>query len=220
MKTTIRSLQRLRLKFKNKVWVLCHGVFDILHPGHIRHLEWAKQQGDVLIVSLTPDDQVQKGPGRPHFSLKYRVMVVDALQVVDYVVTSRNADAIEIIEKLKPTIYVKGPDIQREPTEAFKREAELVEKLGGKILFSPNDVEFHSTDILNGAKNEETKPKRLQITPSPGKGKSVAKGRKNRTHHRRSRTHQGVQHEVRVLLQPTPGESGTGMVQEDDRGDV
>ena len=176
MKSTVRSLQNLRVRFKNKIWVLCHGVFDILHPGHIRHLEWAKKQGDLLVVSFTPDHEVQKGPGRPHFSLKYRMMVVDALQVVDYVVACKTADAIQIIEKLRPDIYVKGPDIKREPTEAFKREKKLVKLLGGKVLFSPNDVEFHSTDILNGEKREGTGSRKLKITPSPGKGKSVAKG--------------------------------------------
>ena len=174
MKKSITTLSRFRKTFSKETWVLCHGVFDILHPGHIRHLEWAKKQGSVLIVSLTADDQVQKGPGRPHFSLYYRMMVVDALQAVDYVVAAKSADAIDVIEKLRPDIYVKGPDIKRNPTAAFIREKDLVKSYGGKVLFSPDDVEFHSTDILNGEKDAGSR--KLKITPSPGKGKSMAEG--------------------------------------------
>lgn len=126
-----------------KSWVLCHGVFDGIHPGHLRHLEWAKQQGDILVVSVTPDHAVQKGAGRPHFNHEYRLQLVASLNCVDYTVLNDSVDAVGVLSELQPDVYVKGPDIQREPTEAFAREAAYVTTYGGVVRFSPTDVEMH-----------------------------------------------------------------------------
>lgn len=130
-------------------WVVCHGVFDILHLGHIAHLEWAKGQGDFLIVSVSPDRAVQKGPGRPHFSQEHRCRQVAALQVVDLVLPNPEVDAVTLLDALKPAVYVKGPDIERSPTLAFLREKEFVVKHGGECRFSPSEPEYHSTDLVD-----------------------------------------------------------------------
>ena len=129
----------------NPIIVLCHGCYDILTVSHIRHLEFAKSRGDLLIVSVTADIYVNKGTNRPHFKDEHRAKMVSALNCVDYVTVSRFETAIPVIEALKPHVYVKGLDTKE--SEIFKREREAVEKHGGRILFSPNVWEQHTSDV-------------------------------------------------------------------------
>ena len=90
--------------------VLCHGVFDLLHYGHVRYFEAAKRFGDRLTVSITSDRFIKKGPGRPHFPAEIRKKMLESLDCVDSVVISDSPTAVEIIETYKPDFYVKGPD--------------------------------------------------------------------------------------------------------------
>jgi len=111
----IISLDRLgevcaELKAQGKTIAHCHGCFDLLHPGHIKHFESAKKAADVLVVTLTQDKFVNKGPGRPVFNEQIRAETIAALQVVDYVAINHWATAIETIAIVKPDLYVKGPD--------------------------------------------------------------------------------------------------------------
>src|SRR3990167_3321379 len=92
--------------------VQCHGVFDLLHIGHIKHLQSAKKYGDILIVTLTPDHYVNKGPGRPRFTAALRAEAIAALDCVDYVVINKWPTAIEAIQHIKPAVYVKGSEYQ------------------------------------------------------------------------------------------------------------
>ena len=94
----------------NKTIVLCHGVFDLLHIGHIKHFEEAKNFGDVLIVTITPDQFVNKGPNRPAFNTNLRLEALQALGCVDYVSVNKWSNAIQTNKTLKPNIYRKGPD--------------------------------------------------------------------------------------------------------------
>ena len=96
----------------NKRIVQCHGVFDLLHIGHIKHLHQAKTFGDVLIVTLTADQYVNKGPGKPYFSEYLRAEALSALSCVDYVVINHHPTAIEAISEIKPDYYVKGIEYQ------------------------------------------------------------------------------------------------------------
>jgi len=140
------------LRQKGKTIVHCHGVFDQLHPGHIRHLMAAKHEGDVLIVTVTPDRFVNKGPGRPVFNEALRAESIAALECVDYVAINEWPAAVEAIMKLKPHVYVKGSDyIHREndPTGGIYKEEEAVKSIGGRIHFT-NELSFSSTELLNG----------------------------------------------------------------------
>ena len=85
-----------------KKLVLCHGVFDLLHIGHIRYFEQAKKYGDILIVTVTPDRFVNKGPERPAFPENLRAEAIAALDVVDYVAINEWPTAVETIHILKP----------------------------------------------------------------------------------------------------------------------
>ncbi|MCA9472060.1 MAG: PfkB family carbohydrate kinase [Nitrospirales bacterium] len=151
-----RSLEDLsalldEARLQGKTIVHCHGVFDLLHVGHIRHLEEAKALGDVLIVTVTPDCYVNKGPHRPAFQQDLRIESIAALDAVDYVAVNRWETAENAIKILKPDIYVKGPDYgQGRPdlTGGLSKEEDAVESVGGRLEIT-NTVQYSSTSLLN-----------------------------------------------------------------------
>ena len=157
MKQKIFSIEDLRKvlnkkkKSKGKKIVLCHGVFDLLHVGHIKHFKDAKNFGDVLVVSLTPDIYVNKGPGRPSFNEKLRLQAIAALEVVDYVCLNSTPTAVNPIKKLKPNIYCKGPDYKNQQNDTsgnIKAEINAVKKIGGKTIFTES-MTFSSSKLIN-----------------------------------------------------------------------
>src|SRR5437763_8970934 len=99
-----------RARSQGRKVVLAHGVFDILHIGHKRHLELGKRNGELLLVTVTTDRHVNKGPGRPVFSETLRAEMLAGLEIVDYVGISPNPSAEHIIEKIQPNIYLKGSE--------------------------------------------------------------------------------------------------------------
>ena len=102
------------IKSKKKI-VMCHGVFDILHLGHIKHFEEAKSLGDILIISVTSNKYVNKGFERPYFDLKTRMETLSSLSCVDYVIASDFPTAERNLNLIKPSFYVKGPDYKKKP---------------------------------------------------------------------------------------------------------
>src|SRR5689334_11042016 len=101
--TTIAGLHK-----DGKKVVHCHGVFDLLHIGHIKHLEAARQHGDRLVVTITPDRFVNKGPHRPAFPERLRAEALASLACVDFVGINEWPTAVETIKRLKPNFFVKG----------------------------------------------------------------------------------------------------------------
>ena len=156
MKEKIVSIERVskisnQQKQKGKIVVLCHGVFDLLHIGHIKHFQEAKALGDFLIVTVTPDEYVNKGLNRPAFTTRLRLEALAALQSVDYVVENKWPDAVNTISTIKPSIYFKGPDYkdnESDITGMIKKEAKAVKSAKGKILYS-SDITFSSSTLLN-----------------------------------------------------------------------
>jgi len=140
-----------KLKGGNKKVVHCHGVFDLLHIGHIKHFEEAKTFGDVLIVSITPDEYVNKGPGRPAFTSRLRLQALAALEFVDFVVVNNRPTAVELIKELKPDLYCKGPDYKEhldDITGKIDEEEDAVISVGGRIVYT-DDETFSSSSLLN-----------------------------------------------------------------------
>lgn len=141
-----------KLRMHGKRIILSHGVFDLLHPGHIRHLHSAKKQGDVLVVSITADAYVRKGPGRPIFNQVLRAETLSALEVVDYVCVVHEYNAIACIQKLRPHIYVKGFEYHEpsgDPTGEIVEEEKAVRAVGGEMFFTSDEVVFSSTKLIN-----------------------------------------------------------------------
>ena len=127
-------------------WVLCHGCWDLLHLGHVRHLEAAKAFGDILVVTVTPDKFVNKGPARPVFNENDRAEMLVALRCVDYVAINLWPTAAETIKQLRPNIYCKGSDTLRDWKE-HPAETDAVNSVGGKMVFTETPA-MHTTDIL------------------------------------------------------------------------
>jgi rfaE bifunctional protein nucleotidyltransferase chain/domain len=131
--------------------VHCHGVFDLVHIGHLRHFKAARELGDVLIITLTADPYVNKGPLRPIFTEALRAEALADLSYVDYVAINPHASAIEAIKAIAPTWYVKGQDYKArlETTGSkLKGEVEAVRACGGDIYFT-EDIQFSSSALIN-----------------------------------------------------------------------
>jgi rfaE bifunctional protein nucleotidyltransferase chain/domain len=130
---------------------LCHGVFDVLHLGHVRHLEIGHREADILMVTLTGDQFVNKGPGRPVFSEGLRAEMLAALSCVDYVAINQSPTAEPVLEVVRPSLYVKGgeyEDAANDITGKITSEQEVVERHGGRVLFT-HDITFSSSSIIN-----------------------------------------------------------------------
>lgn len=152
-KITFREEIRPKLKKEGKTIALCHGVFDLVHPGHIIHLQQARQMADILVVSITAAEYVRKGPGRPYFNDEMRLKVLEALECVDYVMLSEGYTVDDIVESVKPDLYIKGEEYARESddvTGKITAERELVEQHGGKVAYTTGQV-FSSTKLINTA---------------------------------------------------------------------
>lgn len=131
--------------------VHCHGTFDLMHAGHIRHLQQARKLGDILIVTLTADAYVRKGPGRPVFGEMLRAESVAALGCVDYVHVNHAVTAINLIDAIRPDLYVKGSDYvdaNADLTGNIRDEVDAVRHAGGDVHFT-DDITFSSTHLLN-----------------------------------------------------------------------
>ncbi|MDA9990846.1 PfkB family carbohydrate kinase [Paracoccaceae bacterium] len=143
LKVTIGGFGR-----ENKV-ILCHGVFDIVHPGHIRHLAYAKSKADILIVSITCDNWVDKGAYRPHVPQNLRALSLAALDMVDYVIIDDNEKPLENLYKLQPDYFAKGFEYSGQLPEATEEEMLVVNNYGGSLVFTPGDVVYSSSKLIN-----------------------------------------------------------------------
>ena len=140
-----------KLRGEGKRLVQCHGTFDLVHPGHIVHLEDAKKLGDVLVVTVTDEKHVNKGPGRPYFNDALRARTLAALECVDYVVLVPHTAAVEAIETVKPNIYCKGTeyaDAANDVTGNIHDDVATAQKHGGEVCYL-GEVVFSSTRLIN-----------------------------------------------------------------------
>ncbi|OSM04218.1 PfkB family carbohydrate kinase [Magnetofaba australis] len=150
------SLERLseiteQAKRNGKRVVQCHGTFDLLHPGHMRHLERAASEGDMLVVTITADRFVNKGPNRPAFPEQLRAESLAQLACVDWVAVNHDFTAVPAITKVRPDIYVKGQDYkvaESDITGNILLEKNAVEAHGGRILFT-EEIVFSSSSLIN-----------------------------------------------------------------------
>ncbi len=144
------SIVSQKLKIKGKKIGLCHGVFDVLHAGHISHFEEVIKKCDVLFITVTEDKYVNKGPNRPINKHFFRAKVLNSLKMVDYVGINYSPDAIKSINAIKPDIYFKGKDYKSKSdlTKRLDKEIDAVKKYGGKIIFTESPLKS-STEIIN-----------------------------------------------------------------------
>ena len=137
------------LKSQGKKIVHCHGCFDMMHPGHIKYFQASKKMGDVLVVTVTPDRFVDKGPTRPVINQSLRAESIAALECVDYVAINNWPTAEETLLLLRPTYYVKGQEFEKQEDETgkFQKEFAVLKAIGAEMRFT-HEIVFSSTDLL------------------------------------------------------------------------
>jgi bifunctional ADP-heptose synthase (sugar kinase/adenylyltransferase) len=150
----IKSAQELRdvigPRPRNKSVIMCHGVFDVVHPGHVRHLLYAKSKADLLIASITADHHITKGVHRPHVPQDLRAVNLAAFEVVDYVVIDKNPTPLENIRLIEPDYFAKGFEYTATGMPAkTAEEAEVIGAYGGEIIFTPGDIVYSSSNLID-----------------------------------------------------------------------
>ncbi|GJQ28816.1 MAG: bifunctional protein HldE [Phycisphaerae bacterium] len=139
---------RARLRAQGRALVHCHGCFDVIHPGHVRHLRQAKALGDTLLVSITGDTSIRKGPGRPLVPQDLRAESLAELDCVDAVFIDDHPTATPLLAALQPDFYVKGREYERNDDPRFADERRAVEAAGGRVVFTSGDIVFSSSALI------------------------------------------------------------------------
>tara|TARA_B100000315_G_C14341642_1_gene479863 strand:+ start:90 stop:566 length:477 start_codon:yes stop_codon:yes gene_type:complete len=137
------------LKSRGKKIVHCHGCFDMMHPGHIKYFQASKEMGDVLVVTVTPDQFVDKGPDRPVFDQNLRAESIAALESVDYVAVNLWPTVEETLRLLLPNYYVKGQEFEKlqDKTGKIQKEAEVVREIKAEMRFT-HEIVFSSSKLI------------------------------------------------------------------------
>lgn len=134
---------------RDKKVIMCHGTFDIVHPGHVRHLLYARSKGDILIASLTADAHIAKANFRPYVPQELRAFNLAALEPVDYVIIDNDPTPLKNIGTIQPDYFAKGYEYGKDglhPRTAEEKAA--VEAYGGEIIFTPGDIVYSSSHII------------------------------------------------------------------------
>lgn len=155
--------RRDRTRSEGRTLVQCHGCFDIVHPGHIRHLRYAKSQGDLLLVSITGDAAIDKGTHRPLIPQELRAENLAELDCVDWVYVEPRPTAAELLDEVQPDVYIKGREYEFNRDPRFAAERSAVERHGGRVVFSSGDVVFSSTALIE-AMERSTEPFQKRLT--------------------------------------------------------
>lgn len=138
--------------------IMCHGVFDLVHPGHIRHLLYAKEKADILVASLTADAHITKAHYRPFVPQDLRALNLAALEMVDYVVIDPNPTPIENIRGIQPDYFAKGYEyVDGKINPKTQQEIDALQGYGGEILFTPGDIVYSSSHLI------ETEPPNITL---------------------------------------------------------
>lgn len=138
------------LKSQGKRIVLCHGCFDLMHPGHIKYFQASKKMGDILVVTVSPDIYVDKGDGRPVYNQTLRAESIAALECVDYVAINKWPTAVETLRLLRPHIYVKGQEFENkdDKTGKLQQEQVVLVEIGAEMRYT-HEIVFSSTKLIN-----------------------------------------------------------------------
>lgn len=143
---------------RTKKVIMCHGMFDIVHPGHLRHLMFAKGKADLLVATLTADVHNEKANHRPYVPQELRAMNLAALEMVDYVIIDSNPTPIDNIKFLKPDYFAKGYEyFSNGVPPRTREEMAALESYGGEIVFTPGDIVYSSSKLI------ETQPPNLAM---------------------------------------------------------
>ena len=150
--------------------IMCHGVFDVVHPGHLRHLIYAKSKADILVASITADAHISKGQFRPHVPQDLRALNLAAFEIVDYVIIDTEATPLANIARLQPDFFAKGYEYTADGGMPPKtqEEADVLRSYGGEIIFTPGDIVYSSSRLIELAPPAIGLEKLLTLMDSEG----------------------------------------------------
>lgn len=169
IKTREELREAIGTRPRDKTVIMCHGTFDLVHPGHIRHLMYAKDHADVLVASLTSDSHINKANFRPFVPQDLRAMNLAALECVDYVIIDDNETPIENLKFLQPDFFAKGYEYSEEGIHPKTREEmAVIESYGGELLFTPGDLVLSSSAIIETTPPNLATEKLLALLHSEG----------------------------------------------------
>ena len=133
---------------KHKV-IMCHGTFDVVHPGHVRHLLYAKTKADILVASLTADEHIKKGNMRPYVPQDLRAINLAAMEMVDYVVIDSDPTPIRNLGIIKPDYFAKGYEYTAGQVHPkTQEEIDVLDSFGGEMIFTPGDIVYSSSALI------------------------------------------------------------------------
>ncbi|NQW23739.1 MAG: adenylyltransferase/cytidyltransferase family protein [SAR202 cluster bacterium] len=157
------------LRPREKTVIMCHGTFDVVHPGHIRHLMYAKTKGDMLVASLTADEHIEKADFRPYVPEELRAINLAALEMVDYVIIDRDSTPLRNLGIIQPDFFAKGYEYSSAGVNPkTQEEIEVLESYGGEIIFTPGDIVYSSSALINLAPPKIANEKLLTLMEAEG----------------------------------------------------
>ena len=150
----VKTVEELKLAIgprpRSKRVIMCHGTFDIVHPGHIRHLIYAKSKADILVASLTGDRHIVKANFRPYVPEQLRAMNLAVLEMVDYVIIDSEPKPLRNLEQIQPDYFAKGFEYVKGGVidPRTQEELSILESYGGEFIYTPGDIVFSSSAII------------------------------------------------------------------------
>lgn len=149
--------------------IMCHGTFDVVHPGHVRHLLYAKTKADVLVASLTADRHIMKGNLRPYVPEDLRAVNLAALEMVDYVVVDHDATPLKNLALIQPDYFAKGYEYTAGAVHPkTQEEINVLDSYGGEMLFTPGDIVYSSSALIELAPPDIGVDKLLMLMEGEG----------------------------------------------------
>lgn len=154
---------------RNKKVIMCHGTFDVVHPGHIRHMLYAKTKADILIASLTSDEHIKKGNMRPYVPEDLRAVNLAALEMVDYVIIDSAPTPLANLALIKPDFFAKGYEYTAGAVNPkTKEEIDILESYGGEMIFTPGDIVYSSSALIELARPSIAVEKLITLMDAEG----------------------------------------------------
>lgn len=154
---------------REKKVIMCHGTFDVVHPGHVRHLLYAKTKGDILVASLTADQHIEKANFRPYVPEDLRAVNLAALEVVDYVIIDRDPTPLQNLAVIQPDYFAKGYEYNSGGLNPkTQEEVRVLESYGGEVIFTPGDIVYSSSALIELAPPKIATEKLMTLMEAEG----------------------------------------------------
>ena len=169
IKTADQIREIIGARPRNKKVIMCHGTFDVVHPGHVRHLLYAKTKAEVVIVSLTADEHIKKSNMRPYVPQALRTMNLAALAMVDYVLLDFDPTPLRNLNLIQPDYFAKGYEYTAGAVHPkTQEEIDVLESYGGEIIFTPGDIIYSSSALIELAPPSIAVDKLLTLMDAEG----------------------------------------------------